>query len=78
VEKFSSSVRSFHDVLWLRAQDKKISQRWSIPRGRRHALSLRHVPIPLRKGGLKNERVWGGCIAIVRGGKVKRDSISWE
>ena len=48
------------------------------PLGRQHALTLRHLLIPPRKKGIKSARVGGGCIAILRGGGVKRDLLSRE
>ena len=35
----------------------------------RHALTLKNVLIPGRKGEIKRARVGGGCIAMSRGGR---------
>ena len=62
-----------HNVATLGGRNKKFGQCYGTPRGKRHAITLRNVPIPGRKGEIKRARVGGGCI-----GELKSDSLSRE
>ena len=67
-----------HDVARGGGQNKKIVRRSGTPQGRRHAATSADLLIPTCKGEIKCSRGGGGCIAMMRGGEVKRDSFSWE